>query len=558
MKKIITLVLSLIIILSFTTHSFAQAILLNYDGKTRKYTGNIYSLKINDEVINTDVPPVIINNRSMVPVRAVFEKLGAGVKWDEKTQKMNISLNNSNIEFKANDTNARVNNKVIKMDAAAKKINNRLMVPVSFMSAQLNVKVGWFPKESLITIETRGTLQNVECQPENGKDKVVISLDRYKSSNITRATNPDRIIIDLANTNGPEKEKKVETKGNYVNSMRFAQFDGNLTRVVLDVDGQPQYQVEESKNQLVLRLEDPTYKNITYDNSGDRIGFILKDAKLTEGGEELKKLYTGKYDPTGNKYTITFPSSLAELGSGVFKINDSLLNTIEISKDAATKKTNIIFNAKDKFFYEVFTREEVDNTAITIFKPAAKSDKLVVIDPGHGGREPGAIYGGTYEKDLNLDIALRLNALLKSKNIKTYIIREEDSFVGLFERAYIANDLKAKLFLSIHNNAIDDPDYGGTMTLYHPDEPKDKSFSGKRFAQIIQNTLLSKLKTTDRKIIERPKLVVLKATDMPASLAEIAFMTNKKDMGNLKKEAFRQNAAAALCEAVVQALKEVK
>jgi N-acetylmuramoyl-L-alanine amidase len=126
----------------------------------------------------------------------------------------------------------------------------------------------------------------------------------------------------------------------------------------------------------------------------------------------------------------------------------------------------------------------------------------------------------------------------------------------LYERSYIANNLNAALFLSVHNNAMDDRGYAGTMTLCH-NQSWGSGFNGYKFAQVVQKNLLSKLGTIDRGVRERPNLVVLKATAMPSALAEVAFMTNESDRVNLQNEAFRMKAAEALCNAVIESLKQV-
>jgi len=560
LKRKVAFLLALAISVFMTADAFAQrALLLSYDGKVQTYKGSVLTLKLNGETVSSDVPPIIMSDRTLVPVRALFEKLGAEVRWDARSQKMHIKFEGADIEFKANDINAKVNGKAVKMDLSAKKINNRLMIPVTFMGKQLGMRVNFNSKDSIVTVDQNSNLKGVEHSKYGGGDRVLLNFDRYRDYTVIRITDPDRIVVDLPYTcsEAKDKEKKLDVDGTLVESVRYIQYDKTNTRVVIDTIGQPQYSIEEKKGQLALLVESPTYKNLIYSNYGDRVGFVLKGANLTNDDENPKKLYTEKYDPGTGRYVLTFPNNLADLGNGVFKINDGLLNTVAISRDNKSGKTTMTFNQKDKFFYEILSRPEVNDTAITLLKPASKTERLVVIDAGHGGREPGAIYKGMYEKDINLDIAVKLNSLLKSKKIKTYMIRDDDRYVSLYERARIANDLNAKLFLSIHNNAIDDPDYGGTMTLYRPGSLKGYSLTAKRFAEIIQNALLSKLKTTDRKTIERPNLVVLKRTNMTASLAEIAFMTNKNDMANLQTDSFRQKAAAALCDAVIQALKEV-
>lgn len=297
--------------------------------------------------------------------------------------------------------------------------------------------------------------------------------------------------------------------------------------------------------------------NIEYHNKGDRVYFILRNAVLTEGDEFLKELYTGSYDDSGKKYTLTFTTGRADIGNGIMGINDKYIQTVEVKTNRDEGTTSLTFNGTGMNSYFAYTRGSSGVTSITVLKPATKTQKLVVIDAGHGGIATGAIYKNLFEKDLNLDIAKRLNTLLKKKGVKTYMLREDDSDIANYERAYIANKLDAKLYLSVHNNAMDDKYYRGTMTLYCPSN-SGNGFTGKSFADIIHSKMLGSLKTVDRKVNERPDLIVLKATAMPAALAEVAFMTNSTDRSNLQKATFRQKAAQSLCDAVVKALSKVK
>jgi len=395
-------------------------------------------------------------------------------------------------------------------------------------------------------------------------DEVAIHVPGYKDYTVTELSNPERIVLDITNVKAPLQQQTINVNGGAINTIRYAQLDSKTARVVLDISASTQYTVIKNEAGLTVRAISPVYgsdiRNITYRNSGNVVNFILNKVALTDGGSDLKKFYSASYDSTGLKYTITFPSSLGDLGSGIMQINDSVLNNIRIIQNKETNETSITFDAKDKFVYEIFSRYdnngEIMDTAITVLKPATKADKLVVIDPGHGGSDPGAVYSGVKEKDINLDIALRLYDLLKSRGVNAYIIRDDDSFVGLYERAYIANSLNATLFLSIHNNAFNTKAYG-TETLYYPSTRSDSGFNGQRFATIIQNKLVSSLGTLNRGIIERPGLVVLKATKMTAALAEVSFLDNDSDRQNLLSEDFRQRAAEALCEAVIQSLSEI-
>ncbi len=397
----------------------------------------------------------------------------------------------------------------------------------------------------------------VQYTPSTTSDEISINISSYSKYTVLRMTGPDRLVIDIPNAKYSGKTGKITANGAMVSAVRYSRYSTTTARVVLDLTCQAQYTVSEKKGKLVIKVEAPKYKNIEYHNNGDRVYLNLDGAVLTSGDEFLKKLYTGKYDITGKKYTVTFPSNQANLGTGEFTINDDYLKSIEIKTDTNKKTTSLVFTAVKKFTYLVFTREETDDTNITLIKPASKSEKIAVIDAGHGGRMPGAIYKDVVEKELNLDIAQKLNTLLLKSKVTTYMMRDDDSHINNYERAYIANELGAKLLLSIHNNAMDDKSYSGTMTLYYPSR-STKSFNGSAFADIIQKKLLGKLGTVNRKTIERPNLVILKATTMPSTIAEIAYITNATDRANLQKESFRQKAAQALSEAVIESLKSVK
>ena len=172
---------------------------------------------------------------------------------------------------------------------------------------------------------------------------------------------------------------------------------------------------------------------------------------------------------------------------------------------------------------------------------------VVVIDPGHGGSEPGAIYGGIAEKDLNLAIAKELNKLLLKAGIKTYMTRNDDTYVSLYQRSGMANKLNADLLISIHNNADSSNGTKGSMSLYYPlGGNSNGNLSAKAFANIVQNKLNGELNTGNLGIIPRPYLAVLRTAKMPAVIAEVGYMSNPNELKKLNTSSFKQSAAEAL------------
>lgn len=224
-----------------------------------------------------------------------------------------------------------------------------------------------------------------------------------------------------------------------------------------------------------------------------------------------------------------------------FKGNDN-------NQENSNNNHNIVENNEEK-------GQDSKNTDNVNIKPIAKEVKIV-IDPGHGGEDYGTTKGNLYEKDFNLDISLKLGKLLEELGIKVIYTRDKDIDVGLDERVNIANNNDATLFISVHNNYMPDyADYKGTETLYCvPANPVENKMDGKKLAAIVQKRLVDTLKTVDNGIIYRPNLVVLRKTNMPAVIAEIAYMSNASDRAKLLDEGFRQKAAEALAEAVMEAL----
>ncbi|MBE5812337.1 MAG: N-acetylmuramoyl-L-alanine amidase [Clostridiales bacterium] len=175
--------------------------------------------------------------------------------------------------------------------------------------------------------------------------------------------------------------------------------------------------------------------------------------------------------------------------------------------------------------------------------------KLIVIDAGHGGKDPGAVFSSVYEKSLNLDIAKRLKKLLTAKGYEVIMTRTTDKFVELADRAELANQKGADLFISIHNNSMPSG-YSGVMTLYSTRDI-DEEFSSKDLANAIQTRMVKTLGTKDIGARERDNLVVLNKTTMPAVIVEVGCMSDSKELKELKKATFRQKAAKGIYEAIV-------
>jgi N-acetylmuramoyl-L-alanine amidase len=182
--------------------------------------------------------------------------------------------------------------------------------------------------------------------------------------------------------------------------------------------------------------------------------------------------------------------------------------------------------------------------------PPVEGDELkdvkIVVDAGHGGKDPGASSrSGTLEKNLTLDIALRLQECLMKRGATVLMTRTEDTYPTLSERATLANSRQAHLFVSVHVNAFDKPGaMSGTMVLYATQQSIP-------LARSILSRLLQELQRADKGVRHRPGLYVLRHTVMPSVIAEVAYVDHKEEEALLNDPNFRQRAAEAIAMGVV-------
>lgn len=160
------------------------------------------------------------------------------------------------------------------------------------------------------------------------------------------------------------------------------------------------------------------------------------------------------------------------------------------------------------------------------------SEKVIVIDAGHGGRDPGTIgFSGSYEKDINLEISKKLKEKLKSNGYKVILTRDSDEYVDNRLRAKRANKKRARVFISIHANAMENNNStNGIQVLYYPNrESTIGDLNNNELARIIMDSLINRTGAIDKGIIEREGLVVLNQTKMPAIIVECGFLSNKNE-----------------------------
>ncbi|MFW6381278.1 MAG: N-acetylmuramoyl-L-alanine amidase family protein, partial [Bacillota bacterium] len=168
------------------------------------------------------------------------------------------------------------------------------------------------------------------------------------------------------------------------------------------------------------------------------------------------------------------------------------------------------------------------------------SNKIIVLDPGHGGRDPGAIGStGLQEKDINLDIALHLRKLLiNSTGARVYLTRDKDVYLSLAERAGLANKLKADIFISLHTNADIHRQEQGVETYAHYNAcPRSWAL-----AWYVQESLVRKLKLANRGLKVQNFQVIRQTPSLRSILVETGFISHPVEEQKLATSSFREQA----------------
>ncbi|MDD4169141.1 MAG: N-acetylmuramoyl-L-alanine amidase [Desulfotomaculaceae bacterium] len=216
--------------------------------------------------------------------------------------------------------------------------------------------------------------------------------------------------------------------------------------------------------------------------------------------------------------------------------------------------TRLVFELLGGAQYEASLSNDRKTLTVQTYIPdlsGAYRGKIIAIDAGHGGSETGAMgKGGTREKEVNLDIAKRVARLLEAKGAKVIMIRSSDSYVGLYERTNKANNSNTDIFVSIHMNANENRSYGGTSTYIYSGYTSNARFQeSNRLARYVQAELVKSLGLRDIGVL-RANLAVLRTSDMPAILAEVAFISNAAEEKLMGTDSFRNKAAEGIVKGI--------
>lgn len=270
----------------------------------------------------------------------------------------------------------------------------------------------------------------------------------------------------------------------------------------------------------------------------------------------------------GDRVAIDLKGAILASGyPGAIPMGDGLIRSVRYSPHAGDDlgfgcrhATRVVLDLAEGLTYADNVRIELTGTGLRVSVQAHQTGTVpirpesftVVLDAGHGGEANGATYEDILEKDINLSVTRRVQAILEGHGYHVIMTRTEDVYMDLYDRAGLANEAAADLFVSIHSNASStNTDFQGIFTYHHP-----SSGRGARLAQTIQTPLAQITGGIDRGILSND-YVVLRETEMCAALVEMGFMSNHEELMRLIDSGYQDKLAQGIAEGIVQYLNSV-
>jgi N-acetylmuramoyl-L-alanine amidase len=372
--------------------------------------------------------------------------------------------------------------------------------------------------------------------------RMTLELEHEATFYEERLSGPPRVFIDLDNTLavGALRDATIPFPGEVVQRARIGRQPDNRTRVVFDLQGAGAYSV--------YSLYNPYRVVIDFERLPE------------EGSPEIMRAGTSDAEPARD------PSRQDTAAQ-------ASVRTASIQEVSGTPPLAATANAAGGF---------------SLSRQLGLGISRIVIDPGHGGRDPGAQVRGLNEAELVLDIATRLQRLLsKEPGVEVVMTRDTNAYVALEERTAIANRTGADLFLSIHVNAIKNKTVRGFETYFLNFAPNpeaeavaarenagsartmanlpdiveaialnNKIDESRDFAEMIQTSMQDRLRRADHAVrnlgVKQAPFMVLIGATMPSVLAEVSFLSNSDEAELLRTQKYRQQIAEALLAGVMQ------
>ena len=468
--------------------------------------GGSVGLVINGQPLhNLPSAPIIDRDRVLVPARVVFENLGATVNWYEDIRTVHVQYQAKDVRLTIGDSNIIVNNYPIEIPVPAQIINNHTMIPVGAVSTNLGFLVDF--RDSTVFVDSSDDLR----PPIIDEDLFPGIASPYtppvlnEADEDTEENDDEDVSSDSQTQNVTEQVPIVPTPVPTLN--------GNLL-------------------------------NLRYSHT-DNILFIPRTS-----GSPLMNQVSHNNMYRNHRYALSLNVDASQLlDAGRINVANSLLSSIDITHTASG--TELVFNGTQILALHVGGNDAY--YMIHVMCPRQRYRRIVIIDPGHGGDFPGAVYDDIRAADLNLAVAGKLVELIeRDGHMRAFTTRDTDETVFWAARYTMGNNI-GDLMITIHHNAAYNLAVHGVEAFYITDQhDANRSLTNQRLAEIVQTNLAAQTGRHSRGI-RSENFIVLRYTTIPSALVEVGFMSNEAEFATLTNPAYQWRAAQGLYNALLEA-----
>jgi len=597
--------------------------------------GQDIKVYLDGELLSFDVPPRIEQGRTLVPLRAIFEAMGATVDWDQSSQIVTATRQEVMVQLPIGSKSPTVNGIVWPLDVPAKIVGDRTLAPLRFVGEAFGGKVEWNEAERTIHIESpeppstpavatpssnklvvvQGSTVNLREGPGTGYDKVGLA-------------SAGETLPVLAEKDGWFQVSRGGTPA-WIAGWLVCMSDDSPNSPAVSDDELVWYSTSKDKDGLRINIESGSRLGAHVDNKSGKMVYTIMGRSLKGntplnvnlGGKSIVVSgenrngdavitvtipagleYRTEKSSDGRRESVVFDNRIVQISRKVFgNIGDNIivytltpcefsyslkndilevrlkstykgverssydyqvspfLEKMTIQESSSSPPDTILrIETKNLGDYSIFQTSD-DNALNIILTGSKRSDdknnKLVVLDPGHGGRDTGANGARLQEKEVNLDIALQAGEILAQRGFEVAYTRDDDTYLTLSERCQIANELNAAVFVSVHCNSAENSSATGTETYYYASLEDPERFMQKeqryKLARLLQQNLVRQLGLADRGV-KQDRFTVIMDTNMPSALVETAFINNPSEEACLMDKSFRSKAARAIADAITE------
>jgi len=632
-------------------------------GASSSQSAKSIGVLLNGTAMNFEVPPLVENGRTLVPLRAIFEAMGATVEWNAGTKTVIARKGSDVVVLPLNSTKPTINGRFYTLEVPAKIVKDRTLAPLRFVAEAFGGQVDWNDSTKTVTITSgtntgtangnspsgsgAGTGNDPSSTPKSVTAKVSDVCLREQPSGSASAlgvAQPGEKLTVRAEKDGWYQVSRGSITAwvaSWMVEASTAEDDTSATGSTAtgsSTTGASIPNNNESANTIhVSKISDSKGIKITltanesfkpdikqtsgvvqYDlgetpvASFSSLDETIADGKLTIRKTTVEKsnLVTVslpswvKYELNSegsNKYIVTIPNCITSIEKTAFgSVGDRIIvhsitpitgqtgalngSALEVKLPGTALKVGYSFSGNGTLFSNIAINENGGNVLLTIntsnlgrFSMAAggknelsiilmrkiavnTGERIVVIDPGHGGKYSGSCGTTLKEKDVTLAVGLKAGAILQQKGIKVEYTRTDDSTIEVPEEAGIGNDLNAAVFVAIHCNSSNTPGPSGTETFFYAPLEMPELYAQReersRLANLIQSKMIANVQLVNRGVKEND-YYVLKYTTMPSALVEMGFINNPDEEKLLGQDSIQGLAAQAIADAIQEYLQSL-